>query len=650
MTQFSQHDGTTPSDDPYDLLPCGVIRTDAKQLVTTVNETFTRWIGWTAEDLIGKRRFPDLLSIGGRILFDSHHLARIELEGEALELQYELNAADGNRFSVTLSARKLRGGPAGFIYVVVPYNDRKKHEQELRVAKEAAEAADQAKSTFLSTMSHEIRTPLHAIIEGGNFLMKETPRPEQAELIIALRAAGRNLLSLVNDVLDVSKLLSGNLDLDPRPFHLRDVLQHLKETYGHLCKQKGVDMRFVQLSTQLVPMLMGDAQKISQVLNNLVSNAAKFTEAGEIVITVEHQRQGKQHELFFNVQDTGPGIAPDRLKAIFEPFTQASARVNSKFGGTGLGLAISQQIVQAHRSELFVVSQEGKGATFSFSLDLPEASPEDIKSAAPVFRAPEDLAPLNHLRVLNVDDNESNLMINARYFREWRLDFEQYTNSVEALEALENKHFDIILLDLRMPEIDGYELARRIRANVRPEIASLPLIALSASASKEVSAKMLASGINGLVLKPFEPTYLHHLIQRYGENRHGTFNLSEMPGKEPATGNRYDFSEVEEIFAGDIVDYRNFLAQIQIDLKEICTSLQRCTEDFSKQRMRELHHNMLSTVRVFRLEEIGQDLEQAKSLLQRDDKILFVSSAESIVRKITAFGDAVAEKIGSLRK
>lgn len=650
MTQFSQHDGMTPSDDPYDLLPCGVIRTDAKQLVTTVNETFTRWIGWTAEDLIGKRRFPDLLSIGGRILFDSHHLARIELEGEALELQYELNAADGNRFSVTLSARKLRGGPAGFIYVVVPYNDRKKHEQELRVAKEAAEAADQAKSTFLSTMSHEIRTPLHAIIEGGNFLMKETPRPEQAELIIALRAAGRNLLSLVNDVLDVSKLLSGNLDLDPRPFHLRDVLQHLKETYGHLCKQKGVDMRFVEPAMNAVPMLMGDAQKISQILNNLVSNAAKFTEAGEIVITVEHQRQGKQHELFFNVQDTGPGIAPDRLKAIFEPFTQASARVNSKFGGTGLGLAISQQIVQAHRSELFVVSQEGKGATFSFSLDLPEASPEDIKSAAPVFRAPEDLAPLNHLRVLNVDDNESNLMINARYFREWRLDFEQYTNSVEALEALENKHFDIILLDLRMPEIDGYELARRIRANVRPEIASLPLIALSASASKEVSAKMLASGINGLVLKPFEPTYLHHLIQRYGENRHGTFNLSEMPGKEPATGNRYDFSEVEEIFAGDIVDYRNFLAQIQIDLKEICTSLQRCTEDFSKQRMRELHHNMLSTVRVFRLEEIGQDLEQAKSLLQRDDKILFVSSAESIVRKITAFGDAVVEKIGFLRK
>lgn len=640
----------TSFDDPYDLLPCGVIRTDAKQLITTVNKTFTKWIGWTAEDLVGKRRFPDLLSIGGRILFDSHHLARIELEGEALELQYELNAADGDRVAVTLSARKLQGGPAGFVYVMVPYNDRKKHEQELRVAKEAAEAADLAKSTFLSTMSHEIRTPLHAIIEGGNFLMKENPRPEQAELITSLRAAGRNLLSLVNDVLDVSKLQSGNLELDPRPFHLRDVLQHLKETYGHLCKQKGVDMRFVEPAMNAIPMLMGDAQKISQILNNLVSNAAKFTEAGEIVVTVEHQRQGKQHELFFNVRDTGPGIAPDRLKAIFEPFTQASARVHSKFGGTGLGLAISQQIVQAHRSELFVVSQEGKGATFSFSLDLPEASPEDIKSAAPVFRAPEDLAPLNHLRVLNVDDNESNLMINARYFREWRLDFEQFTNSLDALEALENKHFDIILLDLRMPNIDGYEMARRIRTNPRPEIASLPLIALSASASKEVSAKMLDSGINGLVLKPFEPTYLHHLIQRYGENRHGTFNLSEMPGNGSGTVNNYDFSEVEEIFAGDIVDYRNFLAQIQIDLKEISTLLKRCTEDFSQQRMRELHHNMLSTVRVFRLEEIGQDLEQAKSLLQRDDKILFVSSAESIVRKITAFGEAVAEKISSLRK
>lgn len=650
MIRHSSTDNLQQSDDPYDLLPCGVIRTDVRQLITRVNETFTEWTGWTEDVLVGKRRFPELLTAGGRILFGSHHLPRIELEGKAMELQYDLNGAGGERVSVTLNVRKLTGDRGGFIYVLLPYDDRKKHEQELRAAKEAAEAADKAKATFLSTMSHEIRTPLHAIIEGGNFLLKKSPRPDQAELIVSLRAAGQNLLSLVNDVLDVSKLQSGNLELAPRPFRLRDVLLHLRETYEHLCRHKGIDLRFIQPEAGTIPMLMGDAQKISQVLNNLVSNAAKFTEAGEIVVTVEHRRKGNLHELFFNVRDTGPGIAEDRLKAIFEPFTQASSQINREFGGTGLGLAISQRIVRAHRSDLVVVSQLGEGATFSFYLSLPEASEEEIAATAPTFRTPDNLVPLNHLRVLNVDDNQSNLMVNGRYFEEWRLNFEQYTDPREALKAIENKHFDVILLDLRMPHLDGYEMARRIRAHRRPEVASLPLIALSASASNEVSTKMLDAGINGLVLKPFEPTYLHHLIQRYGENRHGTFNLSELPPSGDAVGTAFDFSEVEDIFAGDVVDYRNFLRQIVLDMTEAQTRLRECAEDFSLQRMRELHHNMLSTVRVFLLEKIGRDLAQAKALLKQNDKVRFISATERLIGQLATFAAAVEEKMKTLKR
>ena len=643
MTKNAGQDDVSLQAAHYDRLPCGVVRTNARREIVYVNGKLTEWIGQPIENLIGKRRFIDLLSMGGRILFDTHHRTRLELEGEINEIQYELNTAAGGRRPVTVSANKLPDDE-GYLYILIPYDDRKKHEQELREAKEAAEAADLAKFTFLSTMSHEIRTPLHAIIEGGNFLLKENPREDQAELIVALRAAGRNLLSVVNDILDVSKLQSGNLELSPRPFHLRDVIQHIRETYEHLCRQKGVDLR-VEYQDKDVPMLMGDAQKISQVLNNLVSNAAKFTASGEIVISVDHQQDADLHQFFFNVQDTGPGIATDRLTAIFKPFTQASARVNGEFGGTGLGLAISQRIVQAHQAELLVVSEEGKGATFSFSLELPAASEEDIRSVAPAFRQPEELAPLNHLRVLNVDDNQSNLMINARYFSEWRLDFEQYSSSLDALQALEERHFDLVLLDLQMPDIDGYELARRIRSNPNPEIATLPLIALSASASRDVNARMLAEGINGLVLKPFEPTYLHHLIQRYGENRKGSFNLTEMTVSNAGKMSAVDFSEVEDIFAGDVVDYRNFLQQIITDMDEAETVLNHCTHHFDEKKFRELHHNMLSTMRVFRLTDMQADFKTVKSYLKRKDKIRFFAGAESLSRDVQRFRKEVNNRV-----
>ena len=643
--------GQQPDNAAFDLLPCGVIRTDRTQVISFVNRKVTDWLGYASSELIGQRRLNDLLSIGSKIFFDTHHLVRLDLDGEVMELQFDVVAKDGTRVPVTVSGRKISEPSEGYLYVLSPFEERQRLERELMDAKEAAEAADRTKATFLSTMSHEIRTPLYAIIEGGNFLLKEQPRPEQVELIVALRAASRNLLGLVNDILDVSKLQSGNLELDPRPFYLRELLQHLRETYEHLCRHRGVELRFVY-PEQGIPMLLGDAHKLGQVLNNLISNAAKFTTEGSVTVHVGHVPANGAHELSFSVTDTGPGISPDRLEAIFEPFTQASARVGNQFGGTGLGLAIAQQIVQAHGSDLLVVSELGSGTTFTFSLRLLAAGELASDDSLHSPRSPELLTPLNHLRVLNVDDNQSNLLINARYFREWRLHFEQFTNSREALAALEERKFDVALIDLHMPDIDGYQLARMIRSNHRPAVANLPIIALSASASRDINARMLAAGINGLVLKPFEPSYLHHLIERYGENQAAPHLLpSTLPSVPPAaTPRTYDFSEVKDIFEGVPADYRNFLGQIMLDVVELREQLQLSARDLDQKRYREVHHNALSTVRVFRLGHVQREFAAAKKAILADDRLGFRTAVEVLDQQLADFRVAVAEELERLLK
>jgi len=473
------------------------------------------------------------------------HFTRLELEHEVLELQYDMVAKDGRKVSVTMSAKKLLEPVESYNYIFLPFDDRKKLEQDLRAAKEAAEAADRAKSIFLSTMSHEIRTPLHAIIEG-------------------------NLLAIVNDILDISKLQSGQLTLNAQPFYMQDLLRTIKNTYQPLCEKRKVSFK-VTYKNGLPPLLLGDAVKIKQVLDNLVSNAAKFTTEGEVEVIVSHQPAGEDLELTLSVQDTGPGIAPNRLKAIFEPFTQASSKIYNRYGGTGLGLAISQRVVAAHESELEVRSKEGEGTSFTFTLQLPlageEQTPENYNSP---FRLAEELNPLCNLRVLNVDDNRSNLMINARYFREWQLNYEQFTSPREALTALDTEDFDLALLDLRMPDIDGYEMARRIRANPRPEIANMPLIALTASASSNITPEMMEAGFSSLVPKPFDPSHLHHLIEQYCE---APLTKSRIKSTKEQTvsatpDTTFDFSEVLSIFEGDPEEYRSFLRQIVADMQE----------------------------------------------------------------------------------
>ncbi|TXF89678.1 response regulator [Neolewinella aurantiaca] len=607
----------------YELLPCGVAWTDEKQKVTYVNKLLRELLGYTSEELVGERYFYELLSVGGKLYFEAHFAPALALEGELRETNFEMVGKTGARHPVIVNVSRLLSAGGGYIYVAFPSRERQEYERELKRARLQAETADKTKSTFISTMSHEIRTPLHAILEAGNFLFKDDPRPDQLEFIQVLRSAGNSLLNIVNDILDVSKLEAGMTTLDERPMYGDQLVKQVVDTYRPTCKEKGVVLRSV-LPIGNVPLLLADGGKLTQVLNNLVSNAVKFTSEGEIVISLTHEEdEDGLHNLSFRVRDTGMGIAEDQMKYIFEPFVQASEKTQADFGGTGLGLAICKRILEAYGADLKINSKPGEGTEFYFTITLKAASAEEL----PIDQRPglpaEGLPPLNHIRVLNVDDVRSNLLINARYFSEWKLLYDQATSGKEALKLLETNTYDVVLLDLKMPGMDGYELARRIRSHPDAPIKDLPLIALSASASQEVTAQMLEAGINGLVIKPFEPGYLHHIIKRFGEQE-GEGNPEQQTGQ-PATETRaVDFSRVQEIFEGDEEEYLAFLRIIKDDVAEAKDILGACKFSFSQKEFGDLKHNLISTMRVFLLDELAKAFDEGKTALETDNQSQFL--------------------------
>ena len=506
------------------------------------------------------------------------------------------------------------------------------------------ESPKEQQANILSAVTHEVRTPLYAILEAGNFLLREDPRPDQLALVNAIRTAGNNLLVFLNDVLDVNKLEEGKLTLEPRPFRLVELVNEIATIYAPQCRKKELYLN-TDVPTDQLPVVIGDRVKLLQVLTNLVGNAIKFCPAGGVSIAVEHQaaRPGGPHTFTVSVHDTGIGIAKDQLERIFEPFIQARQKTRYQFGGTGLGLAISRRILQAMGSELDVDSTPGTGTVMSFTLRLP-AAPDDALTELRASYVPTSitLAPLNHLRVANVDDNPANLLINARYFDEWKLNYDQYSSGADFLATLKTERYDILLTDLRMPDISGYELARRIRRYDDPAVRGMVIIALTASASLKLNPRMSDAGVDALVGKPFDPVYLHQLIQQLGESR----SSQRLTGAAAQPDEEFRFDEVREIFGqDDSDDFRQFLRLVVTDLASIQEELNAFKKDQSEARFRAIRHNTLTTTRLFQLTRLNGLLDRGLKDLLNGDVDKANASLPAIQKRITWFEGVLSKKL-----
>jgi len=497
---------------------------DRRLICRFANRAFEQWFGLPLDSLPGMHMHEML----GSALFEESlpwTEAALRGEGQTFERTFPRLDGSGERHALARYLPDVQGGEVvGFYTLVFDVTDLKQAQgqlQALNAALEArtrqAEQASQAKGQFLANMSHEIRTPIHAVIGLSYLLGRTRLDPTQADLLDKIRLSGDSLLAVINDVLDLSKIEAGELELECQPFRLRAPIDEAMAIARVQAEAKGIALG-VELASDLPLVVEGDGLRINQVLTNLLSNAIKFTEEGRVDLVVRTAQAGgvdgvgkdgadgpasaSTATLRFEVRDTGIGIPPEKQALIFAPFSQADASTTRRFGGTGLGLSIVRRLVRLMEGTLWLSSTPGRGSVFHVELAL--AVSDESRLPVPTDTAPSGSRSLQALRILVVDDSEMNLEVAKRVFELEGAHVDVARNGQEALDVLRAlpAAYDVVLMDVQMPVLDGHEATRRIRSELG--LAALPIIALTAGALTSERQRAAAAGMDGFISKPFE--------------------------------------------------------------------------------------------------------------------------------------------------
>jgi len=478
---------------------------DAGQL-TGVQERFAEILGRPAHGLLGKT--AQQLQ---RNDLPPNSALRFSLSREVYETSIHTPSADEKWLLCITSPmidrdNQRRGGAI----VIFDISDRKKLERELKAAQASAEAALEIRKAIIANVSHELRTPVNGIIGMTELLAATTFNEKQRELIQTLRYSSGSLLQLVGDILDVSRLESGKFKLESIPFSLFEMLTALDNNHKHRASKKGLVFELIR-DERIHPCLTGDPHRLTQILQNLLSNAVKFTAHGKVRFEVQLLEKLVGHQkLRFSVKDTGIGISKDKLDLIFQEFSQEDASISRKFGGTGLGLSISRKLARLMGTDIMVFSEKGKGSEFSFILSFETCElPASLETS-------EFTPDLTGISVLVVEDNEVNQFLAKMILQEWGANVETAQDGIEAIEKLKAQSFDIILMDLQMPNMDGIAAMEVIRKNMH---LSTPVIALTANAVDGERVRCIAAGMQGYLSKPFEHKALYEEICRNIQKR-----------------------------------------------------------------------------------------------------------------------------------
>ncbi|MHB8787287.1 MAG: ATP-binding protein [Thauera sp.] len=521
----------------FEQAPLGVVLLDPRtRRITEANSRFAEIVGRKAEDLVGAD--PMQLTHADDLVESQRQLSRLDagrIAGYRLNKRYL--RPDGTPVWVSLAFAPVQVASEDaprYLGIVEDISARIEMEARLRQASAEAAAANAAKSEFLAHMSHEIRTPMNAVLGLAQVLEREPLAPNQRDMVERIRSAGQSLLAILNDVLDLSKIEAGQLRLEPRPFDFRALLANLDSLMGQTAHAKGLALR---IEAQALPpgMLLGDGLRIEQVLFNLVGNAIKFTERGEVALRVRADPLADGGlRLRVEVRDTGIGIAPDALARLFTPFTQADAGIGRRFGGTGLGLSICKRLVELMGGTIGAQSQPGLGSLFWFELPL---VPVVGELAAPVaLVAPADGPRLSGAHVLVVDDSAMNRDLVERALALEGATATLAADGQQALELLKSRPqaFDAVLMDVQMPVLDGLGATRRIRSELG--LVTLPVIAFTAGVRDEQQAAARAAGADDVLPKPMDLEQMTQLLLRWiGPRTPGDAARSTAGGAAPAS-------------------------------------------------------------------------------------------------------------------
>ncbi|MFT4781145.1 MAG: PAS domain S-box-containing protein [Psychroserpens sp.] len=485
-----------------------IFETDLNGNFTFLNTAWEEYSGFTIENSIGKS-FKDFLK-GISIEGNKEFSALFSKDNKYIEFIFH-KEKEGKLMWFELKCKLIKGHDGlskGFTGIMVDITNLKSTEIELH-------KASKSKDEFLSTMSHEIRTPLNAVTGLTNILLMEDHLPEQVINLKALKYSGEHLLGLINDLLDFDKIKSGKMKVNEKVFSLNNFLENIKSHFVLRTQQKGIEFDIIN-ENQLPNNIIGDKLKLTQIINNLLSNALKFTATGSIIIKIKNL--GISHNkinLQFKVIDTGIGIPQERQGSIFESFMQANSETSVKYGGTGLGLSITKKLLNLQGSDLNVESEEDKGSNFSFQITYKVTNRLNLYEPEMV-KIQTDYEPLN-MNVLVAEDNKMNVLIMERFLEKWKVNYKIAFNGKEALEYIQNSEvdFNLVLMDLQMPELNGYQTAEIIRSLEDETKANLPIIALTAFAQTDIKEKTKLHKMDGFMGKPFNPRVLYELLKKY---------------------------------------------------------------------------------------------------------------------------------------
>jgi PAS domain S-box-containing protein len=619
-------------------LPLNVWRKDLSGHFTFANGKFCEIMGLPVHEILGKTVF-DFYSadLAEKYTRDDQRVIHTGQPFEDVE-EHRVRSAEPSFVQVIKTPlHNNQGQIAGIQGIFTDVTERERIKRELAQARDAALESARLKAEFLANMSHEIRTPMNGVI-GMVQLIKDTPlSPEQRDCVEAIDKSAETLLAIINDILDLSKIEAGKLVFEILDFNLRETVEDALQLHADTARAKG--LKIDSLIDPDVPVgLRGDSLRLSQVLMNLIGNAVKFTPNGEITVDVRRvSEDDSRATLRFDVRDTGIGISKETRARLFQAFAQADGSTTRKYGGSGLGLAIAKELVERMDGQIDVESIPGKGSTFWFtaSFEKQVASPFDIsdprllpQSSAPsgLAAAPSGrmLSELQDVKILVAEDNVINQKVIVGQLQRLGCTAEIVTNGLEVMRALQAAPYEIILMDCQMPEMDGYETTREIRARTKEIGTPAPhIIAVTAHAMKGDREKCLAAGMDDYIAKPVQMAELKAVLDRWKSKRRREGSSSsaavELEGQStpngPANGaGPIDIALLRDATGGDLKLMRELIGFFLIQADEILKKLEHSIQSGSTDEMRTLAHKLAGASATCGMTDMGHRLRELETL------------------------------------
>jgi PAS domain S-box-containing protein len=609
-TLRKQDEGENIFKSALDAVPNALLMMEENGTIILVNRQAEKLFGYPQSELIGKNikiiiparlhnDFPGYWSVlkNGNLSHESR---------SALNL-WAINK-NGNEFAVDMNINFFEVKEKKmFLSSIIDITESKKDEEALREAKEKAEHLSLARQEFLSVMSHEMRTPLNAVVGISHLLAEGELTPEQEENISILQFSAQNLLSLINNILDFSKIESGMLQLEQIDFNFSELIRRVMDSFRHNAQEKQVRLN-LQTDIDIPEILNGDPARLTQVLTNLLHNAIKFTEGGEVRLNVKVvSADNEKIRMHFAISDTGIGIEPDRLQEIFDSYTQAKPSITRQFGGSGLGLTICKKLLKIMGGDISVKSEVNKGSVFSFDLEFSTGAKGEQKLTS--HRLERDF-DLTDIKILLVEDNITNRALAKKFITRWGATVDTAENGMVAVKKINENPYDLVLMDLQMPVMDGFK-ANRIIRDLGYTSDKLPVIALSAYILDEVKTKVRASGMNDYLAKPIDPHELYRKIVKNIKRKKGNQDESFLIADQ--TARILNIDELMESF--DRSFRKEFLKILEKEFIDFREKIIAAVKNRNSEDLRQSIHKISPTLKRFKGEMLSVQLSELKRLM-----------------------------------